>query len=197
MLIKVVPHVAAFPVEPSTACACGSSWPRVCCDWHWLATICRLTSTWLRGGWSKWREKLDASLRSTFKERSASSLHSFFIFNSRKLPLCVIEKTLLFPQVTRIFCYLTVVTLQYVVPIFLILFSTLALKALGRWSSVSTEYCTWVQNSWNSTLGSAFIFTNNVGRRWALPTEVGKSVWLLRSSEDTIAQWARVTLLDV
>lgn len=35
-------------------------------------------------------------------------------------------------QVTRIFCYLTVVTLQYLVPVFLILFSTLALKALGR-----------------------------------------------------------------
>ncbi len=35
-------------------------------------------------------------------------------------------------QVTRIFCYLTVVTLQYLVPIFLILFSTLALKALGE-----------------------------------------------------------------
>lgn len=35
-------------------------------------------------------------------------------------------------QVTRIFCYLTVITLQYLVPIFLILFSTLALKALGK-----------------------------------------------------------------
>lgn len=35
-------------------------------------------------------------------------------------------------QVTRIFCYLTVITLQYLVPVFLILFSTLALKALGK-----------------------------------------------------------------
>ena len=34
-------------------------------------------------------------------------------------------------QVTRIFCYLTVVTLQYLIPVLLILFSTLALKALG------------------------------------------------------------------
>lgn len=71
-----LPH-AAFPVEPSTVCACGSSWPRVCCGWRWSATICRLTSTWLRSGWSKWREKLDASLQLTFKERSASSLDSF------------------------------------------------------------------------------------------------------------------------
>ncbi|XP_003974125.3 transmembrane protein 161A [Takifugu rubripes] len=37
-------------------------------------------------------------------------------------------------KVTRIFCYLTVVTLQYLVPVFLILFSTLALKALGNFS---------------------------------------------------------------
>ncbi|TMS20006.1 Transmembrane protein 161A, partial [Larimichthys crocea] len=37
-------------------------------------------------------------------------------------------------KVTRIFCYLTVITLQYLVPIFLILFSTLALKALGDFS---------------------------------------------------------------
>ena len=35
-------------------------------------------------------------------------------------------------QVTRVFCYLTVVTLQYLVPILLVLFSTLALKALGQ-----------------------------------------------------------------
>lgn len=41
-------------------------------------------------------------------------------------------------QVTRIFCYLTVITLQYLVPIFLILFSTLALKALGK-STISTH----------------------------------------------------------
>ncbi|KAJ0065683.1 hypothetical protein NL108_016221, partial [Boleophthalmus pectinirostris] len=33
-------------------------------------------------------------------------------------------------KVTRVFCYLTVVTLQYLIPILLILFSTLALKAL-------------------------------------------------------------------
>ncbi|KAL2089598.1 hypothetical protein ACEWY4_014286 [Coilia grayii] len=37
-------------------------------------------------------------------------------------------------KVTRIFCYLTVVTLQYLVPILLILFSTLALKTLGDFS---------------------------------------------------------------
>ncbi|KAM7012108.1 transmembrane protein 161A [Tautogolabrus adspersus] len=37
-------------------------------------------------------------------------------------------------KVTRIFCYLTVVTLQYLVPILLILFSTLSLKALGDFS---------------------------------------------------------------
>ncbi|XP_068558549.1 transmembrane protein 161A [Cebidichthys violaceus] len=37
-------------------------------------------------------------------------------------------------KVTRIFCYLTVITLQYLVPVFLILFSTLALKALGDFS---------------------------------------------------------------
>ncbi len=36
-----------------------------------------------------------------------------------------------FMQVTRIFCYLTVVTLQYLIPILLVLFSTLALKSLG------------------------------------------------------------------
>lgn len=40
-------------------------------------------------------------------------------------------------KVTRIFCYLTVITLQYLVPIFLILFSTLALKALGEGSWLS------------------------------------------------------------
>lgn len=34
---------------------------------------------------------------------------------------------------TRVFCYLTVVTLQYLVPVLLILFSTLALKALGKY----------------------------------------------------------------
>ncbi|XP_063056074.1 transmembrane protein 161A [Engraulis encrasicolus] len=37
-------------------------------------------------------------------------------------------------KVTRIFCYLTVVTLQYLVPIILILFSTLSLKMLGDFS---------------------------------------------------------------
>uniref|UniRef100_A0A3Q2R0T3 Transmembrane protein 161A n=1 Tax=Fundulus heteroclitus TaxID=8078 RepID=A0A3Q2R0T3_FUNHE len=37
-------------------------------------------------------------------------------------------------KVTRVFCYLTIVTLQYLVPILLILFSTLALKALGNFS---------------------------------------------------------------
>ncbi|MEQ2190721.1 hypothetical protein XENOCAPTIV_007033, partial [Xenoophorus captivus] len=37
-------------------------------------------------------------------------------------------------KVTRVFCYLTVVTLQYLVPILLILFSTLALKMLGNFS---------------------------------------------------------------
>uniref|UniRef100_A0A672YY29 Transmembrane protein 161A n=1 Tax=Sphaeramia orbicularis TaxID=375764 RepID=A0A672YY29_9TELE len=37
-------------------------------------------------------------------------------------------------KVTRVFCYLTVVTLQYLVPVLLILFSTLALKALGDFS---------------------------------------------------------------
>ncbi|KAG5276167.1 hypothetical protein AALO_G00128610 [Alosa alosa] len=37
-------------------------------------------------------------------------------------------------KVTRIFCYLTVVTLQYLIPILLILFSTLALKTLGDFS---------------------------------------------------------------
>lgn len=40
-------------------------------------------------------------------------------------------------KVTRIFCYLTVITLQYLVPVFLILFSTLALKALGEGSWLS------------------------------------------------------------
>uniref|UniRef100_A0A8C9Z4G7 Transmembrane protein 161A n=1 Tax=Sander lucioperca TaxID=283035 RepID=A0A8C9Z4G7_SANLU len=40
-------------------------------------------------------------------------------------------------KVTRIFCYLTVITLQYLVPVFLILFSTLALKALGDFSWVA------------------------------------------------------------
>lgn len=39
-------------------------------------------------------------------------------------------------QVTRIFCYLTVITLQYLLPIFLILFSTLALKALGKYNKL-------------------------------------------------------------
>lgn len=43
----------------------------------------------------------------------------------------ILLTTAFFLQVTRIFCYLTVVTLQYLIPIFLILFSTLALKALG------------------------------------------------------------------
>ncbi|KAG7456722.1 hypothetical protein MATL_G00238930 [Megalops atlanticus] len=37
-------------------------------------------------------------------------------------------------KVTRVFCYLTVVTLQYLAPILLILFSTLALKSLGDFS---------------------------------------------------------------
>uniref|UniRef100_A0A671M5P9 Transmembrane protein 161A n=1 Tax=Sinocyclocheilus anshuiensis TaxID=1608454 RepID=A0A671M5P9_9TELE len=36
--------------------------------------------------------------------------------------------------VTRVFCYLTVVTLQYLIPILLVLFSTLALKSLGDFS---------------------------------------------------------------
>uniref|UniRef100_G3PI84 Transmembrane protein 161A n=1 Tax=Gasterosteus aculeatus aculeatus TaxID=481459 RepID=G3PI84_GASAC len=40
-------------------------------------------------------------------------------------------------KVTRIFCYLTVITLQYLVPVFLILFSTLALKALERTPGVT------------------------------------------------------------
>ena len=35
-------------------------------------------------------------------------------------------------QVTRVSCYLTVVTLQYLIPILIILFSTLAFKALGK-----------------------------------------------------------------
>ncbi|KAM9763159.1 transmembrane protein 161A [Menidia menidia] len=39
-------------------------------------------------------------------------------------------------KVTRVFCYLTVVTLQYLVPVLLILFSTLSLKALGDFSWV-------------------------------------------------------------
>nr|XP_015831728.2 transmembrane protein 161A [Nothobranchius furzeri] len=44
-------------------------------------------------------------------------------------------------KVTRVFCYLTVVTLQYLVPIFLILFSSLSLKALGdfSWGAVAEE----------------------------------------------------------
>lgn len=37
-------------------------------------------------------------------------------------------------KVTRIFCYLTVVTLQYILPVLLVLFSTLALKSLGDFS---------------------------------------------------------------
>ncbi|XP_035268384.1 transmembrane protein 161A [Anguilla anguilla] len=37
-------------------------------------------------------------------------------------------------KVTRVFCYLTVVTLQYLTPILLILFSTLAMKSLGDFS---------------------------------------------------------------
>uniref|UniRef100_A0A8D3C921 Transmembrane protein 161A n=1 Tax=Scophthalmus maximus TaxID=52904 RepID=A0A8D3C921_SCOMX len=37
-------------------------------------------------------------------------------------------------KVTRVFCYLAVVALQYLVPILLILFSTLSLKALGDFS---------------------------------------------------------------
>ncbi|XP_016298169.1 transmembrane protein 161A isoform X2 [Sinocyclocheilus anshuiensis] len=37
-------------------------------------------------------------------------------------------------KVTRVFCYLTVVTLQYLIPILLVLFSTLALKSLGDFS---------------------------------------------------------------
>ncbi|XP_072245880.1 transmembrane protein 161A [Leuresthes tenuis] len=39
-------------------------------------------------------------------------------------------------KVTRVFCYLTVVTLQYLLPTLLILFSTLSLKALGDFSWV-------------------------------------------------------------
>ncbi|XP_061681796.1 transmembrane protein 161A [Syngnathoides biaculeatus] len=42
-------------------------------------------------------------------------------------------------KVTRVFCYLSVVTLQYVVPIVLILFSTLALKALGGFTWVGAN----------------------------------------------------------
>ncbi|XP_035276699.1 transmembrane protein 161A-like isoform X1 [Anguilla anguilla] len=37
-------------------------------------------------------------------------------------------------KVTRVFCYLSVVTLQYLTPILLLLFSTLALKSLGDFS---------------------------------------------------------------
>ncbi|XP_041862847.1 transmembrane protein 161A [Melanotaenia boesemani] len=37
-------------------------------------------------------------------------------------------------KVTRVFCYLSVVTLQYLIPVLLILFSTLSLKALGGFS---------------------------------------------------------------
>ncbi|XP_053491385.1 transmembrane protein 161A [Ictalurus furcatus] len=37
-------------------------------------------------------------------------------------------------KVTRVYCYLTVVTLQYLIPVLLVLFSTLALKALGDYS---------------------------------------------------------------
>ncbi|XP_015462192.2 transmembrane protein 161A [Astyanax mexicanus] len=37
-------------------------------------------------------------------------------------------------KVTRVYCYLTVVTLQYLVPVLLMLFSTLALKSLGDYS---------------------------------------------------------------
>ncbi|KAK0156104.1 Transmembrane protein 161A [Merluccius polli] len=37
-------------------------------------------------------------------------------------------------KVTRVSCYLTVVTLQYLIPILIILFSTLAFKALGEFS---------------------------------------------------------------
>uniref|UniRef100_A0A8C8IIZ3 Transmembrane protein 161A n=1 Tax=Oncorhynchus tshawytscha TaxID=74940 RepID=A0A8C8IIZ3_ONCTS len=42
-------------------------------------------------------------------------------------------------KVTRVFCYLTIVTLQYMVPVLLILFSTLALKALGDFSWSGAE----------------------------------------------------------
>uniref|UniRef100_A0AAY4EE75 Transmembrane protein 161A n=1 Tax=Denticeps clupeoides TaxID=299321 RepID=A0AAY4EE75_9TELE len=37
-------------------------------------------------------------------------------------------------KVTRVFCYLTVVTMQYVIPVLLVLFSTLAMKSLGDYS---------------------------------------------------------------
>lgn len=53
-------------------------------------------------------------------------------------------------QVTRVFCYLTIVTLQYVIPVFLLLFSTLVLKVLGK-------TCTGPNNtSNNSNLSEAF-----------------------------------------
>ncbi|XP_034036179.1 transmembrane protein 161A [Thalassophryne amazonica] len=44
-------------------------------------------------------------------------------------------------KVTRVFCYLTVVTLQYLLPVLLILFSTLSFKALGAlsWGVVPEE----------------------------------------------------------
>ncbi|KAM9848743.1 transmembrane protein 161A [Aulostomus maculatus] len=42
-------------------------------------------------------------------------------------------------KVTRVFCYLTVITLQYLIPVLLILFSTLSLKALGDFSWGAAE----------------------------------------------------------
>ncbi|XP_070981409.1 transmembrane protein 161A-like isoform X3 [Oncorhynchus clarkii lewisi] len=42
-------------------------------------------------------------------------------------------------KVTRVFCYLTIVTLQYVIPVLLLLFSTLALKVLGDFSWSGAE----------------------------------------------------------
>uniref|UniRef100_A0A8C8DJP5 Transmembrane protein 161A n=1 Tax=Oryzias sinensis TaxID=183150 RepID=A0A8C8DJP5_9TELE len=51
-------------------------------------------------------------------------------------------------KVTRVFCYLTVVTLQYLVPVFLILFSTLSLKALGE--SNTLDRCSGGQVLWQT-----------------------------------------------
>ncbi|KAI4894179.1 hypothetical protein NFI96_017882 [Prochilodus magdalenae] len=68
-------------------------------------------------------EELKATIRATWALITPNQCHRLIDSMPRHIS-----------AVTRVYCYLTVVTLQYLIPILLVLFSTLALKSLGDYS---------------------------------------------------------------
>ncbi len=139
-LFKILIFIYLFPdflVLPLTPCVFGQSWCCVFCGYCSPAITCRLISIWHRSGWSKWGKRRGVSLPLTSRGRwgwNVAQSAGVTVYDKLTLYCNKYNDVMFlnsFMQVTRIFCYLTVVTLQYLIPILLVLFSTLALKSLG------------------------------------------------------------------